>query len=523
MSARSAGRRALEWLFARPLAVGLAVLLCVGLPATVLTWSAAGATEAAVLEDAAAEQARSATAAASTVAEVVRDFRTRLVTVADSRLMQVGATRGDQALLGTVLQEFRPLLPGTRTLHYVDQSGVVLAADPPGTPLPAIAMAAQAPLAIDPTGPALIVATAVRDGFGAQVGGLVATMALRDLLDAAELPDDAWLVEPAGRAVVRAGEGAALREPAVDPSAIVSAAPAGDLGWQVALSRPRAPLLAEISDLGAELLAFRLALAAGLGVIAYVVASIARDLVVERRELRATNQRLAIASRHKAEFLANVNHELRTPLSSILGFAELLRDRTALDERQARYVRNIRDAGGQLLGLVDDILDLAALETGTLELRRERVAIERVLSRPLEVARGIAESRDLRLETEPAPRAEILCDQARLEHALTLLLASACDATPAGGLVGVAVAVAGSDLTIALADGGPAVARERALRVFDVFGRIREGTSGASGPGLALARRLIELHGGAVVIDGGDGSGGVITVRLPGIVAAPPA
>lgn len=522
-------RELLRWMAARPLAVALAVAVVAGLPAGLLTLAGRGAAEAEAVARVSASEARLAAAGAEAVADTLRQFQTRLHTVADSRLAQVGATRGDRALLATVLQEFRPLLPGTRTLHYADATGTLLAADPPSAPYaPPLqaAAASQAPV-LDPSAPAVALAAPVRDGFGAQVGVLVGTIALRDLLDAATAASDAsaYLIEPAGRLVVRSADGAALRDAtAGEPGGadrISASAPVGDLGWRVVVSKPRGELSAQVAGDVGDLLAFRLALIAALAAAAYLVARIARDLVLERRALAATSQRLAAASRHKTEFLANVNHELRTPLSSMLGFAALLEERTPLDGRQARYVRNIREAGDQLLGLVDDILDLAAVETGTLALSRERVSLERVLARPLSVARGIAEARDLRVGTDVPPAGEVIVDPRRLEHALTLLVASACEATPAGGLVGITVSFEGGDLVIALADGGPAVARERAARVFDVFGRIREGGSGPSGPGLALAKRLIELHGGVLYIEGGNGSGGVITVRLPGAVVAP--
>lgn len=519
-------RDAVRWIAARPLAVALAVALLAGLPAGLVTLAGRGATEAELAARVGAAEARLASAGAVAVADTLRQFQTRLLTVADSRLAQVGATRGDRALLATVLQEFRPLLPGTRTLHYVDASGAVLAADPPSAPYSAplqAAAASQAPV-LDASAPAVALAAPVRDGFGAQVGVLVGTISLRDLLDAAAAAADAsaYLVEPSGRLVVRSAEGAVLSDAAAagPPGAdrISASAAVGDLGWRVVVSKPRAELDMQLAAVASDLLAFRLALVAALVAVAYLLAQTARALVLERRALAASSQQLAVASRHKTEFLANVNHELRTPLSSILGFAALLQERTGLDERQNRYVANIREAGDQLFGLVDDILDLAAVEEGTLALSREPVSIARVLAGPLAVARGIAEARDLRLETEVPPDGRILVDPRRLEHALTLLVLSACDATPPGGLVGISATFHGHDLVLALADGGPAVARERAMRVFDVFGRIREGGIGPSGPGLALAKRLIELHGGTLFIDGGDGSGGVITVRLPGVV-----
>ena len=521
-------RDLVRWIAARPLAVALAVVLVAGIPAALVTLAGRGAAEAELTARVAQDRQRLATAGAAAVADTLRQFQTRLHTVADSRLAQVGATRGDAALLATVLQEFRPLLPGTRTLHYADLAGALLAADPPVAPYAAPLRAAAASLApvLDPAASAVALAAPVRDGFGAQVGVLVGTIALRDLLDSATASSDAsaLLVEPSGRLVVRGTEGAVLRDATPADSAddrIRASAPVGDLGWQVVVSRPRAELASELAAAAGDLLAFRLAIVAALAAVAYLLARIARALVLERRALAASGQRLAVASRHKTEFLANVNHELRTPLSSILGFAALLQERTTLDERQARYVANIREAGDQLFGLVDDILDLAAVETGTLALSREQVSIARILAKPLAVARAIAESRDLRLETEVPPEGRIHVDPRRLEHAITLLVSSACESTPPGGLVGIAATFTGRDLVLALADGGPAVARERAARVFDVYGRIREGGIGPSGPGLALAKRLIELHGGSVYIEGGDGSGGVITVRLPGALVTP--
>lgn len=496
--------------------------LGLGLPLAGFTALSAPGAEAEIVAAVHAEQSARAEVGAAAAADTLRAFQSGLLIVADSRLAQVGATRGDEALLLTVLQEFRPLLAGTRTLHFVGTSGAVLAADPPSEPYSAPLQQAvlRGATTFDAAFPAVVAAVPVRDGFGAQVGTLVGRLALRDLLDAAARGDpEAYLVAPDGRAVLRSLEGVVLADAGPPAGSIVASAPVADAAWQVAVPRSRDEMLAPLPGRLAQLLAFRLLLAAALGLVAYVVASIARDLVLERRRLIASNQLLAAAGRHKTEFLANVNHELRTPLSSIIGFAALLAEGAPLDERQARYVRNIRASGDQLLGLVDEILELAALESGSLTLKRERVLLGRVLAGPIAVARAVAESRDLRLEVEVAADVEVLVDQRRLEHALTLLAASACDATPQGGLVGIAVQIDGHALVISLADGGPAVARERAARVFDVYGRIREGTGGPSGPGLALAKRLVELHGGTLRLEGGDGTGAVIALRLPDVIA----
>ncbi|HET8569195.1 MAG TPA: HAMP domain-containing sensor histidine kinase [Candidatus Limnocylindria bacterium] len=517
MTAIAAGRplqaHALE-LARRPAALALALALVVGMPTLVATAASVEAARSEQRSAALSAVGGEAAALAAGLDARLGALHGQLVTAAESRLLQVGAARADRTLVATVLQEFHPLLGDARVLFFVDDRGTPLASDPPGAPL---AEAARAAYAAPSRAPAVdgslgAFAAPVRDGFGMQVGSLVATFAPGALVEE-RAGADVVLIDARGRAW-RPGEAPATDRAPAPPGSLAATAPIGGTGWSLAVVRP-APAAPGLGALGFEIFLFRAGLVAAIAIGAYALAVAVRALLRERAALAAANARLAVASRHKTEFLANVNHELRTPLSSILGFAALLEERTTLDGRQARYVRNVREAGDHLLGLVDDILDLAAVESGRLEIRREDVSVRALLAEPLRVARGTAETRDQRLEISDVPEDVVAVDPRRLGHALGLLFSSALDATPAGGTIGVSAAIESGHLVVAVADGGPAVARERAQRLFDVYGRLRDGAGSASGPGLALAKRLVELHGGVLLVDGGVGAGSVVTVRVP--------
>jgi PAS domain S-box-containing protein len=254
----------------------------------------------------------------------------------------------------------------------------------------------------------------------------------------------------------------------------------------------------------------------------------ARD-ITEQKEAAAASQAAKEAaeeaSRLKSEFLANISHELRTPLNAIIGFSEVLQDQTfgALNERQQRYVNNVLDSGRHLLALVNDILDLAKVEAGRMELRREELDLNTILATTVEQIRPVARRKNvfLHLERHPTP-VRLHADRSRLVQVAYNLLSNAIKFTPAGGSVWARCRTEQESGLLIVEDTGIGIAQEDHARIFDEFvqvdssvGRTQQGT----GLGLALSRQLVELHDGWMTVESEPGRGSTFTAHLPRLPA----
>jgi signal transduction histidine kinase len=216
-----------------------------------------------------------------------------------------------------------------------------------------------------------------------------------------------------------------------------------------------------------------------------------------------------------------MSHELRTPLNAIIGFSEVIRDARMgpVDARYRDYARDIHNSGDHLLRLINDVLDLAKVEAGRLELHEEPLDLRKLF---LDCSRLTADRlADGRLEfasTLPTEPPQILGDELRLKQILLNLLSNAIKFTPPGGRISLSATVIAEGLAMAVSDTGIgmdpneiAIALEPFRQVDGAFARRFEGT----GLGLPLAQRLAELHGGRLAVTSSKGSGTVATLYLP--------
>lgn len=242
-------------------------------------------------------------------------------------------------------------------------------------------------------------------------------------------------------------------------------------------------------------------------------------------ELAQLNMQLNEMNRLKSEFLANMSHEVRTPMNSIIGFSEVLQGMETLNDKQKRYVQNIQKAGRQLLDLINDILDLAKMESGRMEVRLTEFQIESLLQSQCDMVRALAESKniDLRLEIEPK-LPPMFQDQAKVQQILTNLLSNAIKFTPEGGRI---VVYAKGDnrgrVEIAVADTGVGISPADREIIFEKF-RQGAGAIGqdnltreysGTGLGLSIVRELCKLLGGEVTLESELGKGSTFRVVLP--------
>ncbi len=230
----------------------------------------------------------------------------------------------------------------------------------------------------------------------------------------------------------------------------------------------------------------------------------------------------AVAAGHrKDELLLRVAHELRTPLNAMLGWASMLRTRRLDEAARARALEIIERNARAEARLIDDLLDVSRMLTGTLRLEVIEVELCPTVAAAIEAARPAAEARGVALAaTLDDAAGSVAGDPARLRQVVGELIENALRATPRGGRVGVHLARAGADAAITVSDTGRGIRADRLPHVFDGFPRAGPAAHGSLGVGLTLARYLVEAHGGAITAASpGEARGATLTVRLPRLPA----
>jgi len=240
--------------------------------------------------------------------------------------------------------------------------------------------------------------------------------------------------------------------------------------------------------------------------------------------LKATNLELARASQVKSEFLARMSHDLRTHLNAVTGFVDLLLIQQAgpLNDKQQRYLGHVANAGRHLLELIRDIVDVARVEAGRLEIHPEPCEVPPILEETLALFRTQALARRVTLAVEiGSPLGFLMADRVRFQQIIHNLLSNALKFTPEGGLVTVAARQIGLELELIVRDTGVGISQEDQARIFEIYEQAgaTEGRQKGSGLGLAITKRLVELHGGSIRLESAPGQGSTFIVRLPG--AAP--
>ena len=243
-------------------------------------------------------------------------------------------------------------------------------------------------------------------------------------------------------------------------------------------------------------------------------------------ELRDARDRATEASRAKSAFLANMSHELRTPLNAILGYADMLRDELRVERQDelVEDVQRIRDSGKHLLSIINDILDLAKIEAGSVEVYLEQVPIEVALADVVANLMPVASARGNELVLEVHPEVgERRTDLRRMTQCVMNLLSNACKFTADGRIVLRAHVASGEydnehTLVIDVEDTGIGMSTEQCAAVFDAFVQADASTTreyGGTGLGLAITRELVRLLGGAVGVTSELGVGSTFSIRLP--------
>ncbi len=236
-------------------------------------------------------------------------------------------------------------------------------------------------------------------------------------------------------------------------------------------------------------------------------------------EILQVNRQLEKSNRYKSEFLANMSHELRTPLNAILGFSEILLDITMnlTSGERTEFLRNIHSSGQHLLGLINDILDLAKVEAGKMELHPEPLQVVEALHEVTSILEPMARQQGLQLTTVGTAE-PVQADRSKFKQVLYNLLSNAVKFTPAPGKITVVIKDTADQLVVSVHDTGIGMKPEDLPKLFREFEQIDGSYTRryqGTGLGLALCRRFVEMHGGRIWAESQFGAGSTFTFTLP--------
>ncbi|MCQ1534381.1 PAS domain-containing sensor histidine kinase [Methanosarcina sp. KYL-1] len=226
------------------------------------------------------------------------------------------------------------------------------------------------------------------------------------------------------------------------------------------------------------------------------------------------------ANSTKSKFLANMSHELRTPLNSIIGYSDFLLEwPDSLNDKQRKYVGNISASGKHLLTLINDILDLSRVEAGKMELRYGDISVPESVAEVMTTLRPLAAKKNINLKKIIDPQLPVIhVDREKFKEILYNLISNAIKFTPEDGTVSIKASFKGDLAEFSLKDTGIGISKEDQKRLFQPFTQIDSAASRkyqGSGLGLALVKKFVELHGGAIWVESEIGEGSTFTFTLP--------
>ena len=246
-----------------------------------------------------------------------------------------------------------------------------------------------------------------------------------------------------------------------------------------------------------------------------------KELVDLNRKYMKETERAEAANRAKSEFLANMSHELRTPLNAIIGFSEMMQSRIfgpIGSPRYDEYVNDIHGAGMHLLNVINDILDMSKIEAGQFSVEREEIDLNPLISETVRVIALQAGEKEITVDTQIADEMTVFADRRAVKQILINLLSNAVKFTGHGGRISVRARNVAGAMRLTIEDNGCGIPKRALKKLGKPFEQVANQFSkshAGSGLGLAISRSLAELHGGSLKIRSTEGSGTIVSVRIP--------
>jgi signal transduction histidine kinase len=248
-------------------------------------------------------------------------------------------------------------------------------------------------------------------------------------------------------------------------------------------------------------------------------------ILVAGKLFAARREQAVAATRAKDEFLSRVSHELKTPLTAMIGFGELLEEDPDLSPERRAGATRIVEAGHHLLGLIEELLDIKAIEAGKLVIATEPVPVHETVDDAVEAVRSTPAGGTVTITADCAPGLVVAADRRRLREVLVSLLSRAVTTSPDGGRVVLAAEARDATVHIGVTDSGPGISPADRASLFTPFERRDDGAPDVpgGGVGLALAKHVVEAMGGTIGVDSPPGHGSTLWLDLPAAVPAVPA
>lgn len=251
------------------------------------------------------------------------------------------------------------------------------------------------------------------------------------------------------------------------------------------------------------------------------IIEMAEELTLKTDLITRKNKELERASKLKSQFLANMSHELRTPLNAVIGFSEVLLDQVfgPLTEKQQKYIENILESGSHLLLLINDILDLSKVESGKMDLYLERIDISNLTKSSLMMIREKTMKHQIEIVIDTDDEIKpFLADERKVKQMLFNLLSNAAKFTPDKGRITIRTRQKDDVVLVEVEDTGIGISEDKKNYIFEEFRQADGSTArkyGGTGLGLSLVKKLVELHGGRVIVESELDKGSRFTLEFP--------
>jgi signal transduction histidine kinase len=247
-----------------------------------------------------------------------------------------------------------------------------------------------------------------------------------------------------------------------------------------------------------------------------------RDTKEQRQQLEIANQRLKEVDRLKSAFLANVSHEFRTPLTAVEALTENMLDGLTgpLNDKQMRYIKDVKTSADRLARLIDDLLDLSVIESGRTEMKAQYLSVPNLMRDVSHTLAPVALEKQIQLDADSLDGEQTAwADRDKVIQVLTNLISNAIKFTPAGGKIIVRVQKAAPGwIQVSVSDTGTGITPIEATRIFDEFYQVTQpgfNKSRGAGLGLSISKKLIEMHGGKIWVESEPGKGSEFFFTLP--------